>query len=253
MLNRILGYCRISCKEKRDKNKEKGKEKDKIKKEEENSLGLDAQIASLKEYCLKHNKNLDHIYSEENVSGDSDPENRVQLSLLLKSLKKGDTLLVKRRCRLARSFLAMTKIESYVKKIGAHIIACDTEHLSGTDATSELFRNLIDSINIFERKNAIERTKCAMLELKKRHKKTGVIPFGFREENGLVVVDNCEQILVDKILKAKSDGMRCYCISQMLNAEGFVKRNGNPWSYRNVKLIIDNYPSHQILRDPIVT
>ena len=46
------------------------------------------------------------------------------------------------------------------------------------------------------------------------------------------------------------NGRTCYAIAKMLREEKFPKRDGSLFTARNVSLIVENYPKHQILREP---
>lgn len=73
----------------------------------------------------------------------------------------------------------LTLLEIETEKRKAKIISAAGEGMESNDATSILFRGMIDQFAQFKRLKIGERT-CEALQAKKRRKeRTGHIPFGF--------------------------------------------------------------------------
>lgn len=230
--SRIFGYCRVSCGEPAERGNK-----------------IEVQIKTIDDYCLNHDVKLDQLYKDEGLSGSLEAGKRPGLGRLFLELKKGDTLLVSKRCRLSRSIKEARSLCS----VEAIIVSCDHEAFPGEDPASILFRNVVDSVNKLEQNVGIERTKATMAKIaenKALKKVTGAIPYGFRAEGKHLVMDKSEQFVVNYVMDLYNDGYTRYRITKMLNDAGYTKRNNTKFSHRNTDYIVLNYNSHQPLRDP---
>lgn len=121
-----------------------------------------------------------------------DKEKRVQLATALDYLRDGDTLVVTKLDRLARSVRHLLEIVDQVKAKGAdlRILAMS---LDTGDATGRLMLNLIGSIAEFERDMMLERQREGIAKAKAEGKYKGRKP---------TAMEKAEQVLA-----LKKDGM----------------------------------------------
>jgi DNA invertase Pin-like site-specific DNA recombinase len=123
----------------------------------------DAQVDRLKA------AGCDRVFSE-NVSGKS-TNGRAALQKAMGTLKTGDTLIVVRLDRLARSIRDLLSLLDTIKAAGAHIKALEDQWLDTTTAHGELILTIMGGIAEFERK--LIRSRCD--EGIKRAKARGVL------------------------------------------------------------------------------
>ncbi len=108
---------------------------------------LDVQLEKLFE-CKK--------VFQEKKSGTSDK--RPQLATCLEYVRDGDTLVVTRLDRLARSTLHLCKIADQLEKKGVNLKVLD-QNIDTSDATGRLLFNMLGAIGQFETEIRAERVK----------------------------------------------------------------------------------------------
>jgi DNA invertase Pin-like site-specific DNA recombinase len=106
---------------------------------------LDVQLDKLK-HC-------DKLF-EEKQSGTS--AKRPRLAACLEYVREGDTLVVTRLARLARSTLHLCQIADELKRKGVHLQVLD-QNIDSSDATGRLLFNMLGAIAQFETELRAER------------------------------------------------------------------------------------------------
>ena len=112
----------------------------------------------------------DNLHIEE--PGSATKKKRPALDLAIMDLRPGDTLVVWRLDRLARSMTELYKRLDQVKAQGASFKSL-TEHFDFTTAIGQLVMGIVAIMAQFERQLTIERTKAGMAALKRRGKILG--------------------------------------------------------------------------------
>ncbi|MBF0283722.1 MAG: recombinase family protein [Magnetococcales bacterium] len=131
----------------------------------EQQAGFEAQIRDLlKERCEK--------LFQEQVSS---VQVRVQLKAALDFIREGDTLIVTRLDRLARSTSNLVEITSALEKKGANLRILDLGMDTGTP-TGRLMLNLLGAIAQFEREIMLERQREGISRAKELGKYKGRKP-----------------------------------------------------------------------------
>jgi DNA invertase Pin-like site-specific DNA recombinase len=133
-----------------------------------NGQDFDGQVERLKAAgCGK-------IYSEK-LSGKS-TNGRHELSKALKALKSGDTLIVVKLDRLARSIRDLLNLLDTIKAAGAHIKALDDSWLDTTTPHGELILTIMGGMHEFERKLIRQRCEEGIKRAKAMGKQFGRKP-----------------------------------------------------------------------------
>ena len=121
----------------------------------EQVAGFEAQIDEL------GTQNCQKIYKEQVSS----VEQRQELSQALDFLREGDTLVVTKLDRLARSMRHLGEIVETIRNKGAHLqilnLGVDT-----SNATGELVLNLLGAVSQFERQIMLERQREGIAKAK---------------------------------------------------------------------------------------
>jgi DNA invertase Pin-like site-specific DNA recombinase len=126
----IIGYCRVSTADQT----------------------LDLQIDSLNNYGVKK------IFQEK-ASGAKD--NREQLQIALDIIGEGDTLVVYKLDRLARSTMKLIQVLDEVQKKGAHLVSIN-DSIDTTTAAGKALFGMLAVFAEFERNIIIERTQAGL-------------------------------------------------------------------------------------------
>ncbi len=132
----------------------------------EQKAGLEAQLRDLKKAgCEKK------IYQEQVSSVD----HRKQLDQALDYIRDGDTLVVTKLDRLARSVRNLVEITDTLKAKNANLQILDI-NLDTATATGQLMLNLLASIGQFEREMMLERQREGIAKAKAEGKYKGRAP-----------------------------------------------------------------------------
>ncbi|WP_224728265.1 recombinase family protein [Cysteiniphilum sp. JM-1] len=124
---------------------------------------IDSQLDELKNY------GYDEIYIDEASGKDT---SRPQLNELLKSLRKGDQIIIYRLDRLGRSIQHLIELMTIFDKKGVALVSL-SESINTTTATGKLVFNLFAAIADFERNLIIERTQIGLKAAKARGRTGG--------------------------------------------------------------------------------
>jgi DNA invertase Pin-like site-specific DNA recombinase len=127
--------------------------------------GLDAQIRQLEAL------GCDKIFSEQ-VSSVAD---RARLTAALEYVREGDTFIVTKLDRLARSVAHLVEITAELKRKGVALKIVDMGVDTGTP-TGRLFLNIVGSIAEFEREITLERQREGIAAAKAEGKYKGRAP-----------------------------------------------------------------------------
>ncbi|MBY0569106.1 MAG: recombinase family protein [Hyphomonadaceae bacterium] len=133
---------------------------------EEQRAGLDAQLAELRAAgCTK-------IFSEQVSSVDA---KRPKLAEALAFLREGDTMIVTRPCRLARSTKDLLDIVDDLTKRGVAVRILSMD-LNTANATGRLILTILAGIAEFERSLMLERQRHGIAKAKAEGKYRGRAP-----------------------------------------------------------------------------
>ena len=202
---RNIGYARVSTKDQR----------------------FDAQVAQL----IKAGVRDDHIYRE-HASGAK--MTRQALSRALRAIRPGDTLVVTKLDRLARSLKGLIEISEYLDKEGANLRVLDGA-IDTTTPGGRLVFHVLGSIAEFERALTSERTKIVM-----KHKMDNEDwvpgPDGAIGGSPLKIKKWLELEADGKVVREGRDPMKARLVVDILNAaDPDGKQIGHPNTYRQWK------------------
>jgi DNA invertase Pin-like site-specific DNA recombinase len=127
---------------------------------------LDVQLEKLGDY------GCDKIYKEK-VSGTT--ENRIQLKSCLDFLRNGDTLVITKLDRLARSTFHLTQISKQFEDDGIELVVID-QNIDTSTPTGKLLFNMLASIAEFETEIRKERQLEGIEKAKSKGVKFGAKP-----------------------------------------------------------------------------
>lgn len=124
---------------------------------------LDLQFDALNKYGVKK------IFQEK-ASGAKD--DREQLQIALDLLEEGDTLVVYKLDRLARSTLKLIQVLDGIQQKGAHLVSIN-DNIDTTTAAGKALFGMLAVFAEFERNIIIERTQAGLKAARARGRKGG--------------------------------------------------------------------------------
>ena len=86
------------------------------------------------------------------------------------------------------------------------------------------------------------QTKKALAKLKKKGRKLGRAPFGFRYVDGIQTECADQMKVLGRMIELRSLGKNCNKIMTILNEEKQPTATGKPWTRTGVALILSRHP-----------
>ena len=159
-------------------------------------LGLSAQLAACEKFATEAGHTITGVFTDAGVSGAAGIEDRPGLMAAVAGLRRGDVLLIAKRCRLGRDAFAVAMIEKAVSRKGAVILGADGVG-NGTDPASQFMKSVIDAAAAYERGLIRSRTAAALAAKRRDGRLTGEVPFGWTvdSEGNLIEVADEQQVL----------------------------------------------------------
>lgn len=203
-------------------------------------LGLAAQMAACETFAAKAGHTIVACHTDAGVSGAAGLEDRPGLMAAIAGLRRGDALVIAKRCRLGRDQMAILMIEKAVSRKGAVILSADGIG-NADDPASQFMKNVIDAASVYERGLIRCRTKAAMAEKRKAGRLTGEVPFGWTaDEDGRLIEQADEQAILRIIGELRSAGVSLRQIAKELTDAGYVTKKGKAaWTHTTIKSILD--------------
>jgi site-specific DNA recombinase len=180
-----------------------------------------------------------------------DIEDRPVLAEMMSQVQDGQIkrIFVEYTDRLSRNQKSWSAIRFLLERHEVKLYtASSTEPLDLQDPTDELILAVLSAINIFEnkqRKNRMTTGRYRKIEENKWH--GGAAPFGYRIEEGSLVVDEHEGKWVDEIFKTYAETRSIQNIRLMLRENNVKTRRGKTiWSSGSVEKLLTNthYDGH---------
>lgn len=238
---RIIPYIRVSTEE-----------------QAKSGLGLEAQIEAIRREATHRGLPVSDPFGDPGKSGDLPLEKRGGLIASIKSLRRGDILMVAKLDRLSRCGVADTlAIEAAVRKRGARIVSAageGTEPKDKYDVSAHTQRDMIGLFSSMEKRNTAARTHVALQAKRARGTLAGHVPFGFTTtvvdgttKRGLparaLVPVPSEQRAVESIVALRLQGLGLRRICNRLEACG-IKARGPRWHPETVRSILAQVKDH---------
>lgn len=216
-----VAYCRVSTLE-----------------QKKNGYGIDIQIRDATLCAEKHGLLVERFYKDEAESGVK--EDRTALKLLMKDCKarKIGVLILSSLDRLSREVRIAENLFYEFKKLGVRVLIADMPQYNG-ERKDILIRQILEAIAEENRREIIERLwKGRQERIRKGLLPGGNLPYGYRRENKRIAIHPHEAELIKAVFDLAARGLRGQEIADELNGRGYSRRNGTPWTQRQVSKIL---------------
>ena len=157
------------------------------------SNSLRSQVERFKELGV----DPDLIFSEQRSGGNAD---RPKLQEMLRTVRKGDVVVVTKLDRLARSMTDLMGILASIEKKGAGFKALDQTEIDTTKSTGRLVLGILASVAEFERSLIKERQAEGIRRAKVEGVKFGRDPKVTPEVAGKIALMRSEGVLIRTIM-----------------------------------------------------
>jgi site-specific DNA recombinase len=205
-----------------------------------NGWGLGAQESEVKRYVDFKQWELAEVYREEGVSGYE--RERPALERLLADARDGkfDVAVFPSIDRAARSVKDMIEIDTALRRSGIDVIFV-REGVDTSTPTGELYRNIVAAIAQWEGRIIYERMSKG-----KRRKASeggyigGWLPYGYRTENGRVIVVPDQAKVVEWVFRRRAAGASYRTITGQLDERNVRAAGGGQWQVSTLRGIVAN-------------
>lgn len=198
------------------------------------------QKEKLHAYCVSQGWDIEGFYIDDGYSAkDLD---RPEMKRMIENIKNGliDCVLVYRLDRLTRSVLDLHNLLKLFDKHNCKFKSA-TEVYDTTTATGRMFITFVAALAQWERENTAERVKVNMQQMVREGKYPGgKVNFGYKLENGKIVINEQEADVVHKMFELYLEGNGDNRTATLLNRMGHRTRLGRMWTGKQVRDILTN-------------
>jgi site-specific DNA recombinase len=182
------------------------------------------------------------LYYDEAVSGTS-TERREALAKMLEDARQGkiDFILTKSISRFSRNKIDCLNMTRELSACGVGIYF-EKENINTQTMGSEFLLAVMSSLAESESRSISTNEKWGIqVRMKNGTYKQSSPPYGYKADNGKLVIDKEEAEVVKMIFRMALDGMGSYKIAKRLNELGIeTPRNGKLWRSSNVRGMLHN-------------
>ena len=217
-----VAYCRVSTLE-----------------QKKNGYGIEIQVRDVTLFAQARDLFIQRFYKDEAESGVN--EARPELRRLLRHCKAGQigTVVIPSIDRLSRDVRIAENLFWDFERLGVIVMIADMPNYNGQDRKDVLIRQIREAIAEENRKDIIERLWKGRQERVRRGELAGGnLPYGYKRNGHGPEIDPDEAEVVRMIFGLAAD-LRSAEIAEQINDAGHRRRNGKPWTARQVSAVLE--------------
>lgn len=218
----VVGYCRVSTLEQKKK-----------------GYGIDIQMRDIERYARERGWRIAVWYKDEAKTGVI--ERRKALQRLRRDCKAGmvQAIVMAKLDRFSRSLRLSENLFHEFEHLGISVYIADMPHYDARDRKEVLMRQIHAAIAEENRKEIIERLKKGREERARKGKLSGGnLPYGYARHHESIHIIAQEADIVRLIFSLAEQGANDQQVADVLNVQGYYRRNGKPWTQRQVWRIV---------------
>lgn len=216
----VVGYIRVSSEE-----------------QAKSGLSLEHQENKVKAYATTYDLVIGTVYRDEAKSAKN--LERPGMQKILAGIEDGSIgqVVIAKLDRLTRSVGDLSRLLALFKQKDV-VISSVSENLDTSSASGKMVVQMIGVIAEWERDTIAERTRAALsVKRSKGEKLGGIVPYGYRAKDGMLIEDSKERGILRGILEARGEGRGYTDIAAGLNQMGVKPRQGLRWYASTVRSI----------------
>jgi site-specific DNA recombinase len=220
-IKKVVAYCRVSTLEQKKK-----------------GYGIDIQIRDATVCAERNGLSIERFYKDEGESGVK--EDRAELKRLMRDCRRRivSSVVLPSLDRLSREVRIAENLFYEFKRLGVKVLIADMPQYNG-DRKDILIRQILEAIAEDNRREIIERLwKGRQERVRKGLFSGGTVPYGYSRNGKGVVTNTKEAEIVKTIYLLADQGKTGKSIADELNRVGRTRRNGKPWTQRQVSRIL---------------
>ena len=224
---RAIGYVRVST-------------------EEQALMGvsLDAQEDKIKAYCIAKEWDLIRVVRDSGYSAKD--LNRPGIQEIIEGCKRKvfDVVVILKLDRLTRSVKDLGYLVEDVFEKNDVAFSSLQDNFDTATANGRMVMNILATLAQWERDIISERTRDAMLFMKKDMKLVGAVPFGYNCNNGSLSPNPEEAAVVQKMIALRKRGRSYQKIAAHLNTKEIPSKNGGKWYPKTVMGVLKAFSEY---------
>jgi len=199
------------------------------------------QIEQIEAYAKARGWTLVGILKDEGVSGAA--EHRPGLNEIgrLARDRSIQTVIVTKLDRGFRNLRHLLNWSAEMDSLGVDLVSI-SESVDTSTPAGRMLRSMLGAFAEFERERITERMASGLRMAARAGRFTGgAPPFGFRPENGRLVIDEREAEVIREAVRLMVDeGLSAYQAAARLNAQGLTPRRADAWRYANLRRTMES-------------
>jgi len=222
MAKDIAAYCRVSTLE-----------------QKKNGYGIEIQVRDVTLFAQSQGLFIHRFYRDEGASGTR--ERRRELQRLLRDCRGGriGRVIIPSLDRLSRDVRLAENLFYQFEQFGVQVVIADMPSYNGKDRKDVMIRQIREAIAEENRKDIIERLwKGRQERVRRGLAPGGNVPYGYQRNGKGLVIFQEEANMVRMIFELAERGQGASQIARALNDKGLERRNGKPWTQRQVTAIL---------------
>lgn len=156
-----------------------------------------------------------------------------------------EALIIARTDRISRVTAHYYHYKHMLTRKDVKIISA-TENFSAFGEDGDLLENIIVGMAQLERRNIAKRTAGGRkVKASMGGYAGGRAPYGYEVDRGRLVINEEEAQAVRRMFELRDRGMTYKEVEEILNGEGYRRRNGNPFHYSGIQQMISNRRTYE--------
>jgi site-specific DNA recombinase len=218
----VVAYCRVSTFE-----------------QKRHGHGIEIQVRDVTRFTERQGLVVQRFYKDEGVSGVT--ENRNGLQTLLRDCRAGRIakLVLPTLDRLSRDVRLAENLFYQLEQARVEVLIADMPTYDGKNRKDVLVRQIREAIAEDNRKDIIERLWKGRQERVRRGRPAeGNVAYGYQRIKKDLIINEAEVRVARMIFELASCGRSGSAIAGVLNDQGSPRRNGKPWTQRQVAAVL---------------
>ena len=200
---------------------------------------IEGQVKVCKNFAEMNNYNIVEIYADKAMTGTND--NRPELQRLMSDSKKGkfQNVIVYSLDRFGRNIMQTSKNYNILQENNVDLLSA-TESIS-KNASGKLSMNILLSFAEYYSDELSQKVKRGLEQnAEKGIINGGYTPFGYKNVNKQLVIDEATAPYVKEIFKMYAEGKKTTEIIDYLNSRGLKTAKGKPFGKNSIHTILNN-------------
>lgn len=203
--------------------------------------GTQMQEDVIDKFCKEKGIEITETFEDLGISGTV--VDRDGITELLAILEDGDRIIVQNTSRLWRDDVAKVMIRREIQKAGADVISIEqpTYSVNTKDPNDFLINGMMELLDQYDKMNiSMKLFKGRKAKAKKGSKPCGTAPYGYKWQDGEIVVDYNNNCVVQIMFKEYMERKSLSAVKNYLDQEDYRTINGKLFSKQSIANILSN-------------